>query len=219
MDRATFARPAFDSDRISIGAPHYSTLLSWVRRRIGPIDHERRVLQIAGAFFDLTHDLHKLDRRAHWALSAAALVHDVGRCVDPKDHARIGAEMVLSEPSIKLPSTARRWLAYLTLYHRGPVPELGADEILRPADDRLAMLKVLGLLRAADTLDSRSIEPPRLLFMRRDRNLEVSCLLREPCDRAEKAFCRPKKYRLMEQTIGCTVNVEVQLGEARMLHA
>lgn len=216
MDRATLSRP-----RASFGKPAthpHQQLESWAHRRLGSIDHERRVSQIAGALFDLTRDLHGLGRRSHWTLGAAAWLHDVGRSVDPTTHEVVGAEMILSDPALLLPGDARRSVAYLTLYHRGPVPGLGDDEILRASDDREGLRKVLGLLRTADTLDSRSLgETPRLLLMRRDRRVRVSCLMRTDIERAEKAFCRPKKYRLLQETIGCTIDVNIQLGEARIV--
>lgn len=218
MDRATLARPQASWDKSS-PAPHpHHSLESWARRRLGNVDHERRVFQIAGALFDLTRDLHGLGRRSHWALGAAAWLHDVGRSVDPKTHEVVGAEMILSDVALSLPGDARRWVAYLTLHHRGSVPDLGDDDILRASDDREGLRKVLALLRAADTLDSRSMgEVPRLLLMRRDRRIRVSCLVRDHIERAEKAFCRPKKYRLLQETIGCAVDVDVQLGEARIV--
>lgn len=215
MDRVTLARPLRLAAH-SVYQP-FGQIDAWVRRRMGNVDHERRVMQIAGAFFDLTRDLHDLGRRSHWALCAAALLHDVGRSVDPETHERIGAEMILDDTSLRLPTPARRWLAYLTLYHRGPVPDIGEDEILRPADNRDALYTVLGLLRAADTLDSRSLQTPRLAIVRRQRRIQVTCFLRDPSSRAEKAFCRPKKYRLMEETIGCSMDVEVRSGEARLV--
>ena len=210
MDRATLDLPQARANSSIALDPRHSALAAWVRRRVGVIDHERRVLQIAEALFDLTQDLHGLGRRARWTLAAASLTHDVGRCIDPEDHPRVGAEMILTEPSLNLPLADRRALAYLTRYHRGPVPEVGEDEVLRASDDRSPLLKVLGLLRTADTLDSRSIEPPHLLLTRRNRDLRISCLLRQPCSRAQKTFCRPKKFRLLEESIGCTVRVEVK---------
>jgi exopolyphosphatase/pppGpp-phosphohydrolase len=218
MDRATFVRPQAVSEKLAADAHQHHPFELWARRRLGNVDHERRVAQISGALFDLTRDLHGLGRRAHWALGAAAWLHDVGRSVDPKTHEQVGAGMILSDLSLRMPADARRWVAYLTLYHRGPVPDLGADEILRGSDDRESLRTALGLLRAADTLDSRSIEEtPRLLLMRRDRRIRISCLVREGVDEAEKAFCRPKKYRLLEETVGCSLDVDVQLGEARMV--
>lgn len=215
MDRVTLAGPVRPSPNSS--DQPYQHLAAWVRRRMGSIAHERRVMQIAGAFFDLTRDLHDLGRRSQWALYAAALVHDVGRSVDPEKHEQIGAEMILTDSALRLSTPTRRWLAYLTLYHRGPVPDIGEDEILRPTDNRESLYTVLGLLRAADTLDSRSLPTPRLVIVRRERRIQVACFLRDSSSRAEKAFCRPKKYRLMEQTLDCSLDVEVRCGEARLV--
>jgi exopolyphosphatase/guanosine-5'-triphosphate,3'-diphosphate pyrophosphatase len=218
MERAAIARTESESAS-SLSDPSHQSLELWVRRRAGASDHERRVAQIAGALFDITQDLHDLSHRARWTLIGAALVHDVGKSVDSDDHARIGANILLTDPKLELSPTSRRWLAYLTLYHRGQVPAPRRDNILRPSDDAEGLLKVLGLLRAADTLDSRSIEAPRLLMMRRANRLQISCFLREVDERACRAFCRPKKYRLLEQTLGCEVTIEVQFGDTKMLSA
>ena len=219
MERAAFARSSVSPEPSASPDPIHEQLDRWVHKQLGATAHERRVAQIAGAMFDLTRDLHGLDPRAKWLLTAGALVHDVGRGTDPEDHARIGAEAILDDPTLPLLPRDRRSLAYLTLHHRGAVPECGQDNILRDDDDRNALLKVLALLRASDTLDSRSIEPPRLLLARRGADLQICCYVREPSERAQKAFCRPKKYRLLEQTLDCTVDVRVQAGDTQMLLA
>jgi len=219
MERATIARTESQPASSSLPDATHRSLESWVRRRAGSTDHERKVAQIAGALFDLTQDLHDLSHRAQWTLIAAALVHDVGKSVDNDDHARIGANILLTDPQLDLSPTSRRWLAYLTLHHRGQVPAPGKDEVLRSSDDTHGLLKVLALLRAADTLDSRSIEAPRLLMMRRENQLRIGCYLRKAEPRAFRAFCRPKQYRLLEQTLSCDVDVEVHFGDTKILSA
>lgn len=212
MDRDTLSpRPEVIRDLIDRPDPleHFA---AWSRRRLGNIDHECRVLEIATALFDLTQGLHVLSQPHKRLLSAAALLHDVGRAIDPPQHERIGAEMILSDPSLRVSPIDRRRLAYLTLYHRGPVPELGRDEILQRGDHRSSQLTVLAILRAADTLDSRSIDPPELLFLRRGRRLSVQCRVHDRPEKARKAFCRPKKYRLLEQMLRCAVDVDVRVG-------
>lgn len=217
MERATLSPRPIVRAELSPRANSLGVLSLWARRKLGSINHERRVVQIAGALFGLTRDLHDLKQGERWLLSAAALLHDVGRAVDPAEHERIGAEMILSDPSLGLSPEDRRRLGYLTLYHRGPVPDLGRDEILRDGDGRQACRKVLALLRAADTLDSRSMEPPDLLLLRRAREVTVRCHVCDRADKARKAFCRPKKFRLLEQSLRCKIDVEVRLGEARMV--
>ena len=72
--------------------------------------------------------------------------------------------MLLDDEHLPLSTTERRLLAYLTLHHRGKVPAAGADEVLAPGDDTERMLDILALLRAADALDSRVLQSPRLVF-------------------------------------------------------
>lgn len=219
MERAAPAGSSFHPELAAPFDPVHRRLESWAHNHLGNTAHERRVAQIAGAMFDLTRDLHELDEQAQWMLIAAALVHDSGRGIDSEDHARSGAEALLDDSTLRLSPPTRRSLAYLTLYHRGSVPECGKDEILCEGDDCSALFKVLALLRASDTLDSRSIDPPRLLLARRGTHLQISCYFREPSERAHKAFCRPKKYRLLEETLNCTVKVSVQAADAQMLLA
>jgi exopolyphosphatase/pppGpp-phosphohydrolase len=187
----------------------FPSLEAWVGRKSGPIDHEIRVAEIADALFNLTRDLHGLGAQDLLTLKSAALVHDVGRAIDPKNHAEVGANLVLEDSALSLRALQRRWLAYLTLYHRGPVPALGEDRILIAEDDGPRLLKLLALLRAADTLDSRSMEPPRLVLRRRGRRVRIWCVVRENASEAREAFCRPKKFRLLEQTLNCRVVVQV----------
>lgn len=217
MDRGTVARSSSDLSAFTLSEPLHVSLEAWTRRRVGKTDHERRVAQIAAALFDLTSDLHDLNRRSRSILLGAALVHDVGRSEGSDDHAVVGAGMILEDSRLALTPSQRRALAYLTRYHRGQVPEIGEDEILDGGDNHDEMLKILGLLRAADTLDCRSIDPPRLLLVRRNRRVQIRCFLRQPDERARKAFSRPKKYRLLEETLNCTVELDVQDGDAEML--
>lgn len=213
MDRATLPPRQEMIRDLSDRADPIERLAAWAGRRLGNIEHERCVLQIAGALFDLTRDLHGLGRTGRRLLCAAALLHDVGRSVDPAEHERIGAEMILSDPRLRLPADTRRQLAYLTLYHRGPVPDLARDEILSAVDDRRSLRKILGLLRAADTLDSRSVDPPRLLLVRRGRQIKICCNILSRPEKARKVFCRAKKYRLLEQTIRCSIEIQVQIDD------
>ena len=192
----------------------------WVRRRLGAIDHELRVEEIAGTVFDLTAPLHDLGRGADARLLAlASLVHDVGRAVDEAEHPAHGAAMLLSDESLPLSAAERRALAYLTLYHRGAVPPAGGDDVLHPEDDHDGLLKVLALLRCADGLDSRSLESPRLVFaLLADHGapcplLRVTCYLQTDSAKVRRVYERRKKFRLLEQTLDCRVEVAVAMAQ------
>ena len=227
MPKPAHMRTHASGNDVDLSHPKLAAAEAWVSERLGGSAHERRVASIAATLFDLTAPLHGLaslaDRRL---LQLAALVHDVGRCAGKSGHPAAGAAMVLSDDS-PLPLTAaeRRAVAYLTLHHRGAVPRIGDDDVLHHGeDDDERLLKLLALLRAADALDSRSLESPRLVFALlpagsgpganpRPR-LRVSCYLRTDSAKARRAYERRKKFRLLEDAFGCRVEVEIVLAQA-----
>ena len=129
----------------------------WAQRRLGKIDHERRVCEIASTLIDLTQGFHRLETYERRLLELASIVHDIGRKVDVKDHPLIGSKMILADDWLPLNESERRAVGYLTRYHRGAVPEVGFDEILTASENRRRMRLVLALLRAADALDGRQL--------------------------------------------------------------
>src|SRR5688500_2607061 len=74
----------------------------WVARRLGAIDHERRVADVAAGLFDLTQGLHDLSPADRQLLRLAALAHDVGRSLGRDGHAAEGARLVLSDAALPL---------------------------------------------------------------------------------------------------------------------
>jgi exopolyphosphatase/pppGpp-phosphohydrolase len=190
----------------------------WVRRRLGNIDHERRVAEIALTLFDLTAPLHRLGTGERRMLKLAALVHDVGRSVDADGHAKHGAAMLLADTSLPITAAERRAAAYLTRYHRGSVPDLGHDEILDADDARFALRTILALLRAADALDGRSTQRPRLLFTLArtgaTTELRITCYLDAECAKSRKVYSRRKKFRLLEELLDVRVVVDVRTADA-----
>lgn len=193
----------------------HQSLEKWVLRELGSIDHERRVTEIASKLFDLTWPLHGLGRQQRRLLRKAAVVHDVGRSIDDDTHPQQGAKMLLETAHLPLDPPERRELAYLTRYHRGKVPELGMDSILRRTDDHETLRLILAFLRSADALDSRAIESPRLMFDLVGQRLHVICVLSEDTAKARKVYSRRKKHRLMEELLGC--RVELRITAARTL--
>ena len=186
----------------------------WAQRRLGKIDHERRVCDIACTLFDLTHPFHRLDAHEKRLLELASIVHDVGRKVDEKDHPLIGSKMIAADNWLPLNEGERRIVTYLTRYHRGAVPEVGFDEILTSSENRRRMRLVLALLRAADALDGRQLHAPRLVFALLGKRLSITVYLEEESSKARRFFKRRKKFRLIEELLGLKVDVEVKLAHA-----
>jgi exopolyphosphatase/pppGpp-phosphohydrolase len=185
----------------------------YARRQLQSIEHERRVCAIADALFTRTAPLHRLTSRHRRLLRLAALLHDVGRRFGDKDHPVRGAEMIARDRRwLLLTTRQRRALVYLTRYHRGAVPNLGYDGILRRRDGRKELLLVLALLRMADSLDNRQLESPHILISQRGRKLSIACMIdsADELTRARKVFRRRKKLRLLEELLDITIDVEVR---------
>jgi len=189
----------------------------WVQRRLGRIDHERRVAAISSILFELTRARHQLGAAEKRMLLLAAALHDVGRKIDDKRHPIVGARMILASSSLPFTGPERRAIAYLTRYHRGAVPEIGFDEILAPTDARKRMRLVLALLRAADALDGRQVDPPRLVFALTGRRLLITCYFDESSPKARRILKRRKKFRLLQELLDLKIDLETHQVDA--MHA
>ena len=197
----------------------FHALSRWTARHLGQIDHERRVASIASTLFDITNSLHGLESADLRLLKLAAVVHDVGRAIDDETHHQVGARMVRQANDLPLTHGERRYQAYLTRHHKGRVPVAGCDQILRRRDDHNRLLLLLALLRAADALDSRSAETPQLRFAMQGRRLRVTCLLDQDTPKARRVYTRRKKFRLLEELLGCRVEVILGRNKAMRLVA
>ncbi len=189
----------------------------WAQRRLGKIDHERRVSAIATSLFDLTHSSHRLEAHEKRLLELAAVLHDEGRKLDVKHHPAVGSKMILADEWLPLNESERRSVAYLTRYHRGAVPEAGFEEILTSTEARRRLRIVLAILRAADALDGRQLQPPRIVLARRGRKLFVTVYLEEDSAKARRFFKRRKKFRLFEELLN--VKVVIEIHHAHAVHA
>ncbi len=196
--------------RLLANSARERTIVRWVHRRLSCVRHEARVLTIADELFELLRPHHHLDRFERRMLRLGAMVHDIGRAVNDRRHPHIGCEMLLVDRGLPLSDVERRCLAYLTRYHRGAVPEIGFDDVLRSGDPRRSMRIVLALLRAADSLDGRQHDEPQVRIKLREGKLKVRCHLSTDCRRARKFFSRRKKFRLLEELLGVKVDLAVR---------
>jgi exopolyphosphatase/pppGpp-phosphohydrolase len=210
----------FDRDP-DAGCPKFAAARRWVARHLGTTRHEQRVASIASNLFDLTLPLHGLTPTSRRLLRLGAMVHDVGRCISKADHPADGAAMLRADSTLPFTPAERRALAYFTLHHRGPVPAPGRDEILARCDDADRLRLLLAMLRSADALDSRALEPARVVFalggMKLStgrRSLRVTCYLERDCPKARKVYRRRKKFRLLEELLDLRVEVDIAHAEA-----
>jgi exopolyphosphatase/pppGpp-phosphohydrolase len=196
-----------------------AALEAWVKKHLGSISHELRVLHISGELVDLTLPLHSLSNAERHLLELATIAHDVGRSVDDDEHPAIGADMLLKDAALPISPAERRALAYLTRFHRGQVPAPGHDGILQGGDNQASLRQVLAFLRAADALDSRWLGSPQLVMSLHRREVRINCYVAKDTPKIRRMFTRKKKFRLLEETLRCSVTLDLASTDALTLVA
>lgn len=189
------------------------SIYRWVKKHRGDLSHELRVEKLATTLFTLTREAHGLTINERNLLSMAALVHDVGRSLEDDDHELHGAVMLEAATDLPISETERRRMMFMTRYHRGDVAREGHEEYLKSMDDRQTARTLLGFLRAADALDSRSLESPRIAISVGKNALAITCYLREVTAKALRKFGKRKKFLLLEETLNMRVVVDLRRVE------
>lgn len=202
-----------------VRSPKVRRIERWVFRRLGRIEHEQRVAILSRKLARLLAAHHDLSAAQLRLLHLGSLVHDVGRCIDEANHPKNGAKMIARSTRLPLNKREKRELAYLTRYHRGVVPPAGKDSVLRGRDDHESLRLVLAFLRAADTLDCRSLAPPRLQLSYRARVLRVICHTTAPRSKARKVYGRRKKMALLEELLDCRIAIDIRVIQSQRLAA
>lgn len=193
---------------LGAGASRFGVVALFVRNKLGACRHELRVACLSGRLFQKTRHLHGLPRDELMTLRLGALLHDIGRHVDDDEHPEMGARLILRSRQLPLTPHERRVAAFLARYHRGPVAVGSAGDDL-PAEEARTARVLLALLRAADALDSRVDGHVRVGLKVRGATVEIVAWPTNGRGKARRAVCRRKKYRLLEETLGCTVRVRV----------
>ncbi len=181
--------------------------------------HSQRVAQLALSLYDglkqagLMAQNHEHDSRA--VLNAAALLHDVGKAKGDKAHHKDSFRMIrnLTQP---LGWSARelQLAAVVARYHRGALPRPRKKSVqLLELPDRRVVLQLAGVLRLANSLDTRNAAEPRLKIGLDDNVVLVQAAGYSPLDRSaeeiaaarhllETVLRRPVLVRRLRETAG-----------------
>lgn len=119
-------------------------------------DEEHAVLtsKLAAQLFSQSTSLHDLNESNLLLLEAGALLHDVGHFINTIDHDKHGQYLLKANHLIGLSESEQGIVGNLVRYHRSKTPSLDDDGFRSlPPKDRLTALKLIALLRLADSLD------------------------------------------------------------------
>lgn len=125
--------------------------LSTKARKLGAHEtHFKQVAALSEALFHRLARLHRLHPRWRIYLTAAATLHDVGEGISPTRHEEHSYYIVKNSDFPAMEPWETDFIAELCLLHRGGKVDPG---LFKEKARRLAFLKLLALLRVADSLD------------------------------------------------------------------
>lgn len=117
--------------------------------------HADKVAELALELFDETRNLHKLDEKARFYLHVAALLHDVGKFINPSGHHKHSYYLIRNSRILGLNPNQRNLIACVARYHRKAAPDGNHTPFreLSPREKTLCQ-KLSSLLRLAEALDA-----------------------------------------------------------------
>jgi len=120
----------------------------------GSLKHARKVAALAHVLFNSLLPLHQLPPAFGKLLEAAAYLHDIGHYVSDLSHHKHSYYLVANSDMPGFTNRERELIANLCRYHRKALP--GSTHLnIRSlnAEERRALLRLIPLLRVADSLD------------------------------------------------------------------
>lgn len=180
------------------------------RFEIEPV-HVLHVRDLALALFDGLRPEHGLDADDRALLDAAACLHDIGWFVtqpEGKGHHRETARLIREYDWPGLRRETVEFVALVARFHRKSIPSESAhdDFAALPANDRVRVRWLAGILRVADGLDRRHIQAVETVgAVRMGATLRVRVTGLDGLE-AEILGAR-KKADLLEEVSACRVEV------------
>lgn len=117
-------------------------------------EHANQVEKLVLILFDLLKPKHRLDKRYRLLLQLAAILHDIGKFIQLKNHSEHSANIIKGTELLGLDQRETEIVASVAKYHSTKFL-LSDDVNLQKLEqkDRLVIAKLLAILRLADALD------------------------------------------------------------------
>ena len=116
--------------------------------------HCRHVASLCMTIFDAMIKEHGMSRRERMILEAAAMLHEIGMFIGAAEHNLHGQYIIANSEIFGLKQEEQDIIGNVIRYHRGnPPSSTDIDYIALQKEERILVLKMVAILRAADSLD------------------------------------------------------------------
>lgn len=141
-------------------------------------EHANQVEKLALSLFDLLKPKHRLDKRFRLLLQLAAILHDIGKFIQLKNHSEHSANIIKGTELLGLDQRETEIVASVAKYHS--IKFLLSDDVnlqKMEKNDRLVIAKLLAILRIADALDrSHSSKVKDIKVQIKSRKLKIKII-------------------------------------------
>jgi exopolyphosphatase/guanosine-5'-triphosphate,3'-diphosphate pyrophosphatase len=188
-------------------------VIGLARRCHYPEAHSHHVAKLALQLFDQTRALHGLgDREREW-LEYAALLHDIGYVINPRQHHKHAYYLIKHSDLAGLAVDEVEMVAQVARYHRRALPDNSHAAFKGLTRESRRTLGVLGgLLRMADALDRTHFLVVQGLSVKVGKSLTIR--LRTNGDAEMETWAARNRADLFEQAFNRSVEFAVA-GEGR----
>jgi len=129
--------------------------------------HADHVAQFAQQLFRELKTLHGLDSRYELVLRVAAILHEVGMFISPREHHKHSLYILMQTEIFGLSTSERELVALLARYHRRYNPERNHPHFSDlDREERMIVFKLAALLRIADALDRSHAQRIKNIILR-----------------------------------------------------
>lgn len=118
------------------------------------LKHSNQVRKIALRIFDELQDLHKLDFDSRELLEYAAILHDIGYYISPKQHHKHSFYIIKNSELVGFTEKEINQIAIIARYHRKALPQEKHKNLKELSKDEIRKISILaGILRLSDGLE------------------------------------------------------------------
>ncbi len=123
------------------------------QRYLDDENHAHAVEKFSLKIFDSMRNLHMLTDRDRMLLQVAAILHDIGKFVNIKKHARHSYNLIKGSEILGLSDREIEMVALIGRFHSDSKPDILKDRLPLDSEDRVKVAKMLAILRLGDALD------------------------------------------------------------------
>lgn len=146
-------------------------------------DHPYEVRKFSLMIFDgVNETLKELSEKHRKMLEAAALLHDIGYCIEEKSHNKHSQKLILEHSLEGFSEKQKEIISCIARYHRGSLPDKKEHDVYCNLDkkERKTVKRLGGILKIADGLSHvKFIDKVKILY---DEENNITEILIVPSD-------------------------------------